>query len=59
MIQSQQIEIGKTEKHIIEYKNNPLTGVEEVSIDGESVFQKFSMFGIDQKFEVGKKENEC
>lgn len=56
MILNQRIEIGESEKHTVEWKVNPMTNVEEIFVDGQSVYRKFSWWGSDQTFEVGQKE---
>lgn len=50
------IEVGRNEKHLIQITNNPWTGVEEVLIDGRSVFKKMAPIGISKVFEVGQRE---
>ncbi len=50
------IEVGDREKHTVELRNNMLTGIEEILVDGKTVVKKFSMWGVDATIEVGDAE---
>ena len=50
------IEIGNTEKHVIEYKWNFFSMREEIRINGEIVFKQYMERDLDKTFEVGLRE---